>query len=56
MLLHDFSDRAEEYVRLAQRAKSQHDKDFFTAMARAWYGIRDEPADNDQSAAPATMH
>jgi hypothetical protein len=42
MLLHDFSDRAEEYVRLAQRAKTPHDKDLFTEMARAWFGIKDD--------------
>lgn len=42
MLLHDFSDRAEEYVRLAQRAKTPHDRDLFTEMARAWYGLKDD--------------
>jgi hypothetical protein len=55
MLLHDFSDRAEEYIRLAQRAKSVHDKDFFTEMARAWYGIKDEPAQAGP-AAGSTKH
>jgi hypothetical protein len=42
MLLHDFSDRAEECIRMAQRATSQHDRDFFIEMARAWYAITEE--------------
>ena len=44
MLFHDFSDRAEECIRFAQRAKSTHDRDLFMAIARAWYGLDDEAA------------
>ncbi|MEA2903631.1 MAG: hypothetical protein QOI12_1018 [Alphaproteobacteria bacterium] len=40
-LLHDFSDRAEECIRLAQCAHSKHDRDLFTGLARAWYGLDD---------------
>jgi hypothetical protein len=43
MLIHDFSDRAKECLRLAQRATSAHDQDLFMAMARAWYGLTEEP-------------
>jgi len=38
MLLHDFHDRAEEYLRLAERATSEHDRELFIELARAWYG------------------
>lgn len=43
MLLHDFSERAEEYIRLAQLAQSPHDRELFVELARAWYGV-EEPA------------
>src|ERR1700754_4608932 len=33
MLLQDFSDRAEEFIRLSQRARSSHDRDFLIEMA-----------------------
>jgi hypothetical protein len=38
MLIQEFSDRAAEYLRLAERARSAHDRRFFLAMARAWCG------------------
>jgi hypothetical protein len=43
MLLYDFSDRAEEYMRLAQLTHSPHDRELFVELARAWYGV-EEPA------------
>jgi hypothetical protein len=42
MLLHDFSDRAEEFLRLAQRTRSPHDRTLFTELARACYGVEEE--------------
>jgi hypothetical protein len=42
MLLDDFSDRAEECMRLANRATSEHDRKLFTEMANAWYGMMDD--------------
>ena len=39
MLLHDFDERAEEFLRLAQRATSPHDRELFIELARAWYGV-----------------
>jgi len=42
MLLHDFADRAEECLRLAEVSPSSHDRELFVELARAWYGIDDE--------------
>ena len=54
MLLQDFSERAEEYIRLAQRTASPHDRELFTELARAWYGVEDkQPSPADQ---PQQMH
>jgi hypothetical protein len=39
MLLQEFSERAAECIRLAERAKSDHDRDFFIELARAWCGV-----------------
>jgi len=50
MLFHDFSDRAEECIRFAQRAKSTHDRDLFMAIARAWYGLDHEAPETAQHA------
>jgi hypothetical protein len=52
MLVHDFSDRAEECVRLAQQTTSPHDRELFIEMARAWYGLADgvPPAPNPRQA------
>jgi hypothetical protein len=44
MQTYDFSKRAEEYLRLAQHATTERDRELFTSLARAWYGlIDDEP-------------
>jgi hypothetical protein len=45
MLQHHFSDRAEDCVRLAQRARSAHDKELFIELARAWWGLLEEDQD-----------
>ena len=42
MLIHDFSTRAEECLKLSNRAGSSHDRELFLEMARAWYGMRDD--------------
>jgi hypothetical protein len=40
--IRDFSDRATECVRSAERAKSEHDRELFLALARAWCGIKQD--------------
>jgi hypothetical protein len=35
MLLQEFSERAAECIRLAERARSEHDRDLFVELARA---------------------
>ena len=42
MLIRDFSERAAECVRLAERAHSEHDRELFIEMARAWCGLYEE--------------
>jgi hypothetical protein len=42
MLIQSFSQRAAEYIRLAQRARSDHDRDLCIAMARAWCGVKED--------------
>jgi hypothetical protein len=47
-MLHDFRDRAEECMSIAQRTASPRDRDFLLEMARAWCGMvqgREEVAD-----------
>jgi hypothetical protein len=39
MLLHDFRERAEECMSMAQRTDSPRDRDFLLEMARAWCGM-----------------
>lgn len=39
MLLNDFSERAEEFIRLAQLTRSPHDRELFVELARACYGV-----------------
>jgi hypothetical protein len=41
MLLNDFGSRAKECLLFAERAHSNHDRDLFYAMARAWCGVRE---------------
>lgn len=53
MLFHNFSDRAQECLRLAERAHSDNDRQFFLELARAWYGLKDE--ESKRRAAP-TAH
>jgi hypothetical protein len=38
MLLRDFSERAAECIRMAERERSDHDRDLFIELARAWCG------------------
>jgi hypothetical protein len=45
MLLHDFADRAEECLRLAQRTTSPHDRALLLEIARAWYGMAHDKAE-----------
>jgi hypothetical protein len=42
MLLQEFSERAAECIRVAERAKSEHDRDLFIELARAWCGVKEE--------------
>ena len=42
MLLQEFSERAAECIRLAERARSEHDRDLFIGLARAWCGVTAE--------------
>jgi hypothetical protein len=43
MLLQEFSERAAECIRMAERAKSEHDRDLFIELARAWCGVTAAP-------------
>jgi hypothetical protein len=43
MLLQEFSERAAECIRFAERANSDHDRDLFIELARAWCGVTVEP-------------
>jgi hypothetical protein len=43
MLLQEFSERAAECVQLAERAKSERDREFFIELGRAWCGVMEEP-------------
>jgi hypothetical protein len=38
MMLQEFSERAAECIRMAERAKSDHDRGLFIELARAWCG------------------
>jgi hypothetical protein len=49
MLLHDFRDRVEECMSMAQRTASLRDRDFLLDMARAWCGVARE---SDEAAEP----
>jgi hypothetical protein len=42
MLLQEFSERAAECIQLAQRARSEHDRDLFIELARAWCGVTEK--------------
>jgi hypothetical protein len=42
MLLQEFSQRAAECIQLAQRARSDHDRELFVELARAWCGVTEE--------------
>jgi hypothetical protein len=39
MLVQNFSERAAECILLAERARSEHDRDLFIELARAWCGV-----------------
>jgi hypothetical protein len=53
MLLHDFRDRAEECMSIAQRTASPRDRDFLLEMARAGCGM---VQDGDEIADPVRRH
>jgi hypothetical protein len=42
MLLREFSERAAECIRMAEQARSDHDRDLFIELARAWCGVNEE--------------
>lgn len=48
MLIRDFSERAAECVKLAERARSEHDRELFIAMARAWCGVNEDARKNEE--------
>ena len=50
MLIQDFGARARECIAMAEQAKSEHDRDLFIAMARAWCGVTDERIENKAGA------
>jgi hypothetical protein len=52
MLLHDFSSRAEECLEISKRADSQHDRELFLELARAWYGLKGD----ETAKTPETKH
>jgi hypothetical protein len=41
-MLQEFSERAAECIRMAERAKSDHDRNLFIELARAWCGVTKE--------------
>jgi hypothetical protein len=47
MLLREFSERAAECIQLAERAKSDHDRDLFIELARVWCGVTVESPKDD---------
>jgi hypothetical protein len=51
MLIQEFSERAAECFKYAQQAKSDHDRQFFIEMARAWCGVTHEKSE-DEAADP----
>jgi hypothetical protein len=42
MLIREFSERAAECIRMAERSRSDHDRDLFITLARAWCGVTEE--------------
>jgi hypothetical protein len=42
MLVREFSERAAECIRMAEQARSDHDRDLFIELARAWCGVNGE--------------
>jgi hypothetical protein len=45
VLLPEFSERAAECIQLAEQARSDHDRDLFIELARAWCGGTEPPKD-----------
>jgi len=45
-LIHDFKDRAQECMTLAQRTTSAHDRELLMDLARAWCGAAETGADS----------
>jgi hypothetical protein len=54
MLIKDFGARAQECIAWAKRAKSEHDRQLFVTMARAWCGVTGEQEDGG-AGAPAGL-
>jgi hypothetical protein len=46
MLIRDFVARAQQCIAWAKRAKSEHDRQLFVAMACAWCGVTGEQAED----------
>ena len=44
MLIQDFGAGEQGCIAMAERAKSEHDRALFIAMARAWCGVSEEAA------------
>jgi hypothetical protein len=42
LLLQEFSERAAECIRMAERSKSEHDRDLLIELARAWCGLTEK--------------
>ena len=42
MLIREFSERAAECIRMAELSRSEHDRDLFIELARAWCGVTEE--------------
>lgn len=49
MVIQDFSERAAECVKLAERARSEHDRELFTEMARAWCGLYEKRSEDSKA-------
>jgi hypothetical protein len=47
MLLREFSERAAECIRMAEQARSDHDRDLFIELARAWCGVTEERSETE---------
>jgi hypothetical protein len=49
MLIQEFGERAAECVKLAERARSEHDRELFMEMARAWCGLYEKRPEDSKA-------